>query len=154
MIEAEISVRIADGPFEPDAESTEFRLRHRSAGAIASFVGQVRDEGAATTLILEHYPEFCEREIGRIACGAAARWALAGVAIVHRVGRMTAGEPVVFVAAAAPHRRPAFDAVDYLMDYLKSGAPLWKAEIVGNDFRWIEPRAEDFADKARWPAAE
>ncbi|MBB5519326.1 molybdenum cofactor biosynthesis protein MoaE [Amphiplicatus metriothermophilus] len=147
-----VSIRISWTPFDPEAEAAHFRRRCARAGAIATFLGQVRGEnGAVASLALEHYPGLTEAEIGRIAEQACARWPLEAVAIAHRVGVMAPGEPIVFVAAAAAHRRPAFEAVDFLMDYLKSEAPFWKKETgADGSARWIEPRAEDSRDKARW----
>jgi molybdopterin synthase catalytic subunit len=118
---------------------------------VASFTGVARAEaGATTALELEAYPGFTEAEIGRFAEAARERFGLADLLILHRVGRIAPGEPIVFVATAAAHRREAFEACDYLMDYLKSRAPFWKKEHGPAGERWIEPHARDHADIARW----
>ena len=120
------------------------------------FTGIARAEaGATTALELEAYPGFTEardrRKIAR--SGARARFGLDDYGIVHRVGKIAPGEPVVFVATAAKHRRAAFEACDYLMDYLKSRAPFWKKEHGPDGARWVEPRDQDHADIARWDEA-
>jgi molybdopterin synthase catalytic subunit len=106
--------------------------------------------GAAAILELEAYPGFTEAAIGEIADQARARFGLADLLILHRVGKIAPGEAIVFVATAASHRREAFEACDFLMDYLKSRAPFWKKEHGPQGERWIEPRAQDHADIARW----
>lgn len=144
-------ILVSDAPFDPDEALSAFRARHKGAGAIVSFIGDVRGEGGdVESLTLDHYPGFTEVEIEKIARAARQRWPLLGISIVHRVGEMAPGEPIVFVAAAAAHRRAAFDSVAFLMDYLKSQAPFWKKETRNGATKWIEPRTEDFADKARW----
>jgi molybdopterin synthase catalytic subunit len=145
-----MSVRISKTPIDPDAEGASFRRQFERSGGIVLFIGQVRGDSASIRLSLEHYPGHTERCIERFAAEARARWPLDGLRIVHRVGEMAPGEAIVFVAAAAAHRRDAFAAVDFLMDYLKSEAPFWKREFDGGAWRWVEPRAEDYADIARW----
>jgi len=150
---APATVFISPEPFDPDEEMRAFRRRYNDAGAIASFLGQVRSEaegGAVTSLRLEHYPGFAERMIDDFVRQATTRWPLSGLRIVHRVGALHPGDPIVLVAAAAAHRRAAFEAVDFLMDYLKTEAPFWKQEVTGASARWIEPRAGDYADRGRW----
>ncbi len=150
---APATVLISPEPFDPDEEMRVFRRRYGNAGAIASFLGQVRGEaegGAVTSLRLDHYPGFAERMIEDFAGRAKARWPLIGLRIVHRVGALHPGDPIVLVAAAAAHRRAAFEAVDFLMDYLKTEAPFWKQETTSAGARWIEPRAGDYADRGRW----
>ena len=144
-------IRLQTVAFDPGAELCGFCAGRTESGAVASFVGIARGErGAATALELEAYPGFTEAEIGKIALQAKARFGLDDFAIVHRVGKIAPGEPVVFVATAARHRRAAFEACDYLMDYLKSRAPFWKKEHGPDGARWVEPRAQDHADIARW----
>ncbi len=148
---ARIATRVVAEPFDPIAEARSFAEDHRRSGAIVTFTGQVRDEdGRVDELSLEHYPGFTEARIREIADEAIIRWRLDGLLVVHRVGRLAPSEAIVFVAAAALHRREAFAAVDFLMDYLKTAAPLWKQELSGGERHWIEPRAEDHADAARW----
>ena len=144
-------IRLTDQRFDPGALLSDFCQGRSETGAVATFTGIARGEaGAATALELEAYSGFTEREIGRIAADAKARFGLDDFAILHRVGRIAPGEPIVFVATAARHRRAAFEACDYLMDYLKSRAPFWKKEHGPDGARWVEPRAQDHADIARW----
>jgi molybdopterin synthase catalytic subunit len=144
-------VRLTFDPFDPGALLTEFSRGRSEIGAVATFTGLARgDAGATTQLELEAYPGFTEARIEEIAARARVRFELLDLIILHRVGRIAPGEPVVFVATAARHRRAAFEACDFLMDYLKSRAPFWKKEHGPDGARWVEPRAEDHADLKRW----
>ena len=144
-------IRLSPDPFEPGALLTGFCQGRTEVGAVASFTGIARAEaGAAAVLELEAYPGFTEAQIGKIAEQARERFGLADLLILHRIGRIGPGEPIVFVACAARHRREAFEACDFLMDYLKSRAPFWKKEHGPAGERWIEPRPQDHADVARW----
>ncbi|MFL5297643.1 MAG: molybdenum cofactor biosynthesis protein MoaE [Phenylobacterium sp.] len=144
-------VRLTFDAFDPGAQLTEFCRGRSEVGAVATFTGIARaEQGATVALELEAYPGFTEAEIGKTAIQAKARFGLDDFAILHRVGKIAPGEPVVFVATAARHRRAAFEACDFLMDYLKSRAPFWKKEHGPDGARWVEPRAEDHADLARW----
>src|SRR5262249_6829612 len=137
--------------FDPGAVLSGFCRGRAEVGAVASFTGIARAEAGATILLeLEAYPGFTESEIGRIADQARERFGLADLLIVHRIGKISPGEPIVFVATAASHRREAFEACDFLMDYLKSRAPFWKKEHGPDGDRWIEPTAQDHADRERW----
>ncbi len=144
-------VTLSDQPFEPGALVSAFCADRDETGAVATFIGLARAEkGAARALELEAYPGFTDAAILTIAQDAVARFALQDVHIVHRVGRIAPGEAIVFVATAAAHRREAFEACDYLMDYLKSRAPFWKKEHGPGGPRWIEPTARDRTDAERW----
>jgi molybdopterin synthase catalytic subunit len=144
-------IRLTDQPFEPGAELAAFCAGRTESGAVASFVGIARgDGGQATALELEAYPGFTDTEIARFAEAAAARFSLHDVLIVHRHGAIAPGEPIVMVATASAHRRAAFEACDYLMDYLKSRAPFWKKEHGPGGARWVEPTQRDLDDLARW----
>ena len=144
-------IRLTDEPFDPGALLTEFSRGRSETGAVATFTGIARAETGRTAILeLEAYPGFTEAEIGKIADQARARFALHGLMILHRVGKIAPGEPIVFVATAAAHRRAAFEACDFLMDYLKSRAPFWKKEHGPDGDRWIEPTAQDHADRERW----
>jgi molybdopterin synthase catalytic subunit len=144
-------IRLTFEPFDPGALLTEFCRDRTEVGAVATFTGLARAEAGATTILeLEAYPGFTEAEIDKAAGRACARFGLLDVLILHRVGRITPGEPIVFVATAAGHRRAAFEACDFLMDYLKSKAPFWKKEHGPDGERWIEPTAQDHADRERW----
>lgn len=148
-------IALIDQAFDPGALLSEFAAGRRETGAIATFTGIARAEKGSTAILeLEAYPGFTEAEIGRIAEQARERFGLHDLAILHRVGRIEPGQPIVFVATAAGHRRAAFEACDFLMDYLKSKAPFWKKEHGPAGARWVEPTAQDHADRARWSAPE
>jgi molybdopterin synthase catalytic subunit len=156
------SIRIQREPFDPGAELTAFSSRHRGAGAICSFVGQMRDfrgvdriSGQAIDVMqLEHYPGMAERQLAELAAEACRRWPLVGTAIVHRYGHLAPGDPIVFVATASAHRAEAFAGCEFLMDWLKTQAPFWKKETGphGREFepRWVAAEAADDARAARW----
>ena len=144
-------IRLTFDPFDPGALLSDFSRGRTEVGAIASFTGLARaDAGSTAMLELEAYPGFTEAEIGKTADRAKLRFSLDDLLILHRVGRIAPGEPVVFVATAARHRREAFEACDFLMDYLKSKAPFWKKEHGPDGARWVEPRPQDHADLDRW----
>ena len=145
---------VSPDPIDPAALLAAFTRGAASAGAVASFTGLVRGEDGVSELWLDHHPRLTEQVIGEIAEDARLRFEVADVAIVHRVGAVPAGAPIVFVAAAARHRRAAFDAVDYIMDRLKTDAPFWKREDRPDGARWIEARDSDHADRARWETQE
>lgn len=142
-------ILLSDAPIDPPALLGDFAARNAGAGAIVSFLGQVRGEGI-DALTLDHHPSFTRQGIEKISDDARARFAIADCLIVHRVGRLVPGEPIVLVAAASSHRRAAFEAVDYVMDRLKTEAPLWKCEERAGGKQWIEARPSDLADRARW----
>jgi molybdopterin synthase catalytic subunit len=120
------------------------------AGAVVSFTGHVRAEPGLIALTLEHYPAMTEREIARHADEARARWRLNGLRIVHRTGRLLPGARIVFVGTASSHRRAAFEACQFLMDYLKVRAPFWKQEERRDGTRWVEAKASDDDAAQRW----
>lgn len=144
-------IRLTDQVFDPGPLLSGFCRGRAETGAVASFTGLARAEGGETKILeLEAYPGFTEAQIGAIAETARTRFELQDLMIVHRIGQIAPGEPIVFVATAAAHRRAAFEACDYLMDYLKSRAPFWKKEHGAGGARWIEPRPQDHEDIARW----
>jgi len=154
-----MDVRLLEQPFDAVAAHGDFVTAHGALGAVASFTGVVRGAapGAETAglaevahLYLDWYPGMTEASIQSIADATVARFKVAALAIWHRCGRVDAGQPVVFVAAASPHRRAAFEAVDYAMDRLKSEAALWKREVGPDLDRWIEPTVGDTKDLERW----
>ena len=146
------TVRLAAEPFDPAAELARVTASAAGAGAVVSFTGLVRADDGVGALELEAYPGFTEAAITREAEAVAAAHDLLALHVVHRVGRMVPGEAVVFVAAAARHRRAAFQGCDRMMDFLKSRAPFWKKEHAADGPRWIEPRPQDYEDAARWDA--
>lgn len=122
-------------------------------GAIASFVGRVRDinEGAAvTSLYLEHYPDMTERSLRTIGNEAGMRFDIQGVLVIHRVGLLHPGDDIVLVLAAGMHRKAAFAACEFVMDHLKTRAPFWKKEVTADGDRWVAARAGDAAAAAAW----
>ncbi len=125
-------------------------LASPQAGAVASFVGLVRGDDGLAALTLEHYPGMTEREIARIAADAERRWPLTGITIIHRIGRLVVGERIVLVAVASPHRAAAFEACEFLMDYLKTRAPFWKLEDRGGEAGWVEAKDTDNRAAERW----
>jgi molybdopterin synthase catalytic subunit len=148
---ARISVQEAD--FEVGAEFAALTAGRTDIGGIGCFVGTVRcnpgERVAAMTL--EHYPAMTERAIARIAEEAERRWSLLGCTVIHRVGRLTAGENIVLVLAAASHRQAALDATAFLIDWLKTKAPFWKREeSTDGATTWVEAREADDAAAARW----
>ena len=146
-------IRIQSEPFDAAAELAALAERSPTAGAIASFVGLVRPttgDAAVDQLELDQYGEFTRSTVEAIAEDARTRFDLLDLTIIHRFGTLLPGEPIVFVAAAAAHRRAAFDAVDYLMDRLKTEAPFWKREHGPAGSRWIEPTPSDHAAAKRW----
>ena len=146
-------ISVQSEPFDAGAEQARLAAACPAAGAIAAFTGIVRpssDGAEVRELELEHHPTFTRKVIDEIAEDARERFPLLGLAIVHRYGILQPGEAVVFVAAAAEHRRAALEAVDYLMDRLKTEAPFWKREHGPSGSRWIEARPSDHRDRSRW----
>jgi molybdopterin synthase catalytic subunit len=140
-------IRIGRDPFDLAAEVDRLSA---GAAAIVTFTGRVRAEDGLTALTLEHYPDMTEREIARHVAEAEHRWPLLGVTIIHRVGTLKPGEPIVLVAVAAAHRHEAFAACEFLMDYLKTKAPFWKQETKCADTHWVEAKSSDDAAAERW----
>lgn len=146
-----MQVRIVEGAFDPQAETASFTAGRKDAGALVSFVGLCRsqtDGDDVKELRIDHYPGFTEREIARLATDVSRRFDCPDLLVVHRVGAIRPGEAIVLVAALTTHRGNAFEAVRVLMDYLKTDAPLWKKESGAQGARWIEPRAQDRAQRA------
>ena len=148
---ARISVQTED--FDIGAEFAALTAGRADIGGIGCFVGTVRvDAGEpVAAMTLEHYPAMTERSIARITEEAERRWQLLGCTVIHRIGRLTAGENIVLVLAAAAHRQPALDATAFLIDWLKTKAPFWKKEeFTGGGATWVEARDADDAAAARW----
>lgn len=148
-----VSIRIQAEAFDVVAETAALTEGRPDIGAVVAFTGFCRDEGGRlAALELEHYPGMAEAEIARIAAQARERWPLLGLTIIHRFGKVRPGDPIVLVLAASSHRRAAFEAADFLMDYLKTRAPFWKREHLkdGTAGPWVE--AKDLDDEAaqRW----
>ena len=135
---AEIALR--QSAFDPATEMAAFIGRHGQAGGVVSFLGQVRGDGGVEALELKHYPPMTQPGMADLAAAIERRWALEGLLLLHRVGLMVPGDPIVLVAAAARHRRDAFAAADFAMDHLKGESWFWKREKTAAGWRWIEPR--------------
>ena len=147
------TIRVQREDFDVAAEVGRLAGGRQDIGAVVTFTGLCRDEGGRlAALELEHYPGMAEREIGQIADEAASRWPLAGLTVIHRVGMIRPGENIVLVVTASAHRGAAFEAANFLMDYLKSRAPFWKKEhnIDGSQGSWVEAKASDDAAAERW----
>jgi len=143
-------VRIQHEDFDPGAEIAALHTMAGDVGAIASFIGLVRADDRMEAMTLDHYPGFAEREISAHVAEARTRWPLLGVRVVHRVGRLTPGERIVFVGVASSHRQAAFAAAEFLMDYLKTRAPFWKLEEREGGATWVEARDSDDESVKRW----
>ncbi len=142
-------IRIQREDFDLNAEVSAL-AGNGEAGAVASFTGYVRKEGDLSTLTLEHYPHMTEAEIMRLATEAGTRWPLTGVTVIHRIGSLKPGDRIVLVAVASQHRQAAFQACEFLMDYLKTHAPFWKQETRGDKQHWVEHRHGDDDAVKRW----
>lgn len=147
-----VRIRIELGRFDPAAE-VAWLGDLDGCGAVTSFTGFCRSEaGRLAGLELEHFPGMAEDEIGRVVAEACARWPLLGVHIVHRAGRIMAGEEIVVVGTASSHRAAAFAACEFVMDWLKTSAPFWKREILadGSAGAWVEAKGSDDEAAERW----
>jgi molybdopterin synthase catalytic subunit len=146
-----ITVRVQPGDFDIAAEVARLSAVSRDIGAVVTFTGICRDEdGRLGALELEHYPGMAEAEIGRIAAEAAGRWPLHGITVIHRTGKLAPGENIVLVVTASAHRQAAFDAANFLMDYLKTSAPFWKKEHGADAAGWVEANSDDDRATERW----
>jgi molybdopterin synthase catalytic subunit len=147
------TIRIQQADFDVAQEIAALSKGRTDIGAVVSFTGICRGtEGSEpiAALTLEHYPEMAEAEIKRHADEAIARWPLQGLTIIHRFGRIVPGENIVLVVTASSHRQAAFEAAEFLMDYLKTNAPFWKQEESARGKSWIEAQSHDDAAAARW----
>ncbi|MBV9739622.1 MAG: molybdenum cofactor biosynthesis protein MoaE [Hyphomicrobiales bacterium] len=149
-------VRVQPHAFDIGAEVSALTRGRTDVGAVVTFTGLCRDEGASlAALEIEHYPGMAEEEIARVVEEAQKRWPLQGVTVLHRHGRIAAGEEIVLVITLSAHRRAAFEAAEFLMDYLKTSAPFWKKEVrsCAAAGEWVQAKASDTADAARWRKA-
>lgn len=143
------TIRIQAEDFDVNAEIARLK-QNGDVGAVVTFSGAVRRDGGIQSMTLEHYPGMTEREIARHIAEAQSRWPLLGVTVIHRIGELAPGDNIVLVAVASSHRRAAFAAAEFLMDYLKTRAPFWKAEQTGNRTKWVDPKTDDTVGAARW----
>lgn len=144
------TVRLQTGDFDPGRECEALSSGRLDVGAVVAFIGRVRGDDGLTALTLEHYPGMTERQISRHIEDAEARWSILGATIIHRVGPLVAGDRIVLVAVASAHRAAAFEAAEYLMDYLKTRAPFWKLEQRGLEETWVQTRDTDETAAVRW----
>ena len=147
-----MDIRVQDTVFDLGVEAQAFADRTSASGAGVTFTGIVRNnaEGTLVYMDIEHYPGMTEAALRQIAEEAHAKWSLEDALIIHRVGKMRAGEMIMMVATASRHRKDAFEAAEFLMDFLKSRAPFWKKEVSREGADWVAARDEDETALARW----
>jgi molybdopterin synthase catalytic subunit len=148
-----MTVRVQQADFDLGAEVAALRKGNAKIGAIASFIGLVRDinDGdSVAAMTLEHYPGMTEKALEAIVTQAKSRWDIFDALVVHRVGELRPTDQIVMVAVTSAHRGEAFAACEFVMDYLKTEAPFWKKEHTGKGERWVEARASDDDAAARW----
>src|SRR5579863_9063506 len=143
-------IRVQREDFDVGAELDRLARNRHGIGGVVTFVGLVRDSDGVTAMTLEHYPGMTERQPAAIEAEARERWPLEEVLIVHRHGRLTAGERIVLVVTASSHRQAAFEAAEFLVDWLKTKAPFWKLEETSEGSHWVEARASDDSAAERW----
>ena len=147
-------IRVQEQPFDVPAETAALTAGRTDIGALVTFTGLVRDTAhgrSLASMTLEHYPGMTEAELGRIEAEARTRWALDGVTVIHRHGRLAPGDAIVLVITASRHRRDAFEAAEFLMDFLKTRAPFWKKETATDGSGdWVDARDADASAEARW----
>ena len=146
-------IRVQEQPFDVGKELTALRAGNRRSGASALFVGTVREgdgEDKISDMTLEHYPGMTEKALADIEAQAVERWPLDETLIVHRYGRMEPGEDIVLVIVLAAHRAAAFEACEFLMDWLKTSAPFWKLETQGQETSWVDAKDSDDKARDRW----
>ncbi len=147
-----MTVRVQEAAFDFGAEANAFATGHADAGAIVTFTGIVRDlpQSPLLHMQIEHYPGMTERALQQIEADARARWDLKECLIIHRHGLLAPTDMIMMVATASRHRVDAFEAAEFLMDYLKSRAPFWKKEVTGDGADWVDSKAADEAALSRW----
>ena len=146
-----MTVRVQSDAFDPGGELNDFSQSITASGALVSFTGLVRDiPGGLNYMEIEHYPAMTQSAIEAMQAEAVKRWSLKSSLIIHRFGRLTPGETIMIVATAAPHRAAAFEAADFLMDYLKSRAPFWKKEVTSSGQEWVAAKEADENALKRW----
>ena len=148
-----LSVTIQEEAFDIAALQQKLLTKGREEGAVATFTGYVRvsnDERTINSLELEHYPGMTEKSIEKILLEASQRWPLLAAGVVHRVGLLQPGDPIVWVGTASAHREAAFNACEFIMDYLKTRAPFWKKEVGPEGEHWVDAREGDSSRAQRW----
>ena len=145
-----MAIRVQSEPFDVGEELARFALGRNDIGAEVSFTGIVRDDGGLTQMEIEHYPAMTEAAIAEIVATATERWDLKDCLVIHRYGQLRPGEKIMMVATAAGHRSEAFQAAEFLMDYLKSRAPFWKKEVTSDGSQWVAAKDADEDALSRW----
>ena len=148
-----MTVRVQTGDFDIGAEIAAMRRGDPKVGAVASFIGVVRDlneSDRVAEMTLEHYPGMTEKALEKMVAEARSRWEIYDALIIHRVGTLKPGDQIVLVVVTGAHRGEAFEACEFLMDYLKTRAPFWKKERTAAGVRWVEARESDDAAAERW----
>ena len=147
-----MKISVQTEPFDMGAETNAFINEQNGMGAVVTFSGIVRelDDSPMIYIEIEHYPGMTEKAIGGILDEAVKRWSLGDACVIHRYGRLHVGEPIMMIATSAPHRLDAFQAAEFLMDYLKSRAPFWKKEFTQKNARWVAAKDEDEEVLNRW----
>ena len=150
-------VRVQTEDFDVARELAVLRAGDPAIGAVAAFIGTVRDindSSQVATMTLEHYPGMTEKALAAIVDAAKSRWNIVDALVVHRVGALKPADQIVLVGVTSAHRGEAFAACEFIIDYLKTRAPLWKKEETGEGTRWVEARATDDDAAARWQSRE
>ncbi|WP_420568382.1 molybdenum cofactor biosynthesis protein MoaE [Thalassovita sp.] len=147
-----MAVRVQEAAFDLGAETVAFADAQTDMGAVVTFTGIVRDlpGDSLDRMVIEHYPGMTEKALEKIEADARERWSLGDVLIIHRFGAMAANERIMMVATASRHRKDAFEAAEFLMDYLKSRAPFWKKEFTTSGADWVAAKDEDEDALRRW----
>jgi molybdopterin synthase catalytic subunit len=148
-----MTIRVQTEDFDAGAEISRLRRQRPDIGAVAAFIGQVRDLNQGdevSSMTLEHYPGMTEKSLEAIVQQAKVRWDILDAIVIHRIGQLQPLDQIVLVAVAGAHRGEAFHACEFIMDYLKTEAPFWKKEQTSNGERWVDARSSDDAARDRW----
>ncbi len=143
-------IRVSHEDFDVSEELAKLERPERKAGAAVTFTGIVRSDDGVTAMHLEHYPEMTEKSLAKIVEKARLRWDIEDVVVIHRVGELRAGDRIVLTVVTSAHRREAFEASEFIMDWLKTEAPFWKKEMTAEGGRWVDARESDELAKSRW----
>lgn len=143
-------IRVSHDDFDVSSELAALERAGRRAGAAVTFTGIVRSDDGVVSMELEHYPEMTEKSLAQIVSKARSRWSIEDVVVIHRVGELKAGERIVLTIVTSEHRREAFEASEFIMDWLKTEAPFWKKETTPEGGRWVDARESDELAKSRW----
>ena len=147
-----MQISVQQATFDLGAQVNYFTSAQDASGAVVTFTGIVRDlpQGGLQHMLIEHYPGMTEKALTEIAQQARTRWSLEDVLVIHRYGMLKPGEPIMMVSTASAHRKNAFEAADFLMDYLKSRAPFWKKEVTYAGADWVDAKDADEQALNRW----